>query len=156
MSTRTADPVVREAGLADLPELVRLRLALLVSLGPVDQPDALAEAITRYLERALTDGSFLAVVAEVDGRLVASSGLCVLRRLPLADNPEGLEGYLLNMYTEPTWRRQGLARDILRRLLALGKQRGLARVWLHATPDGRSLYESEGFTANPSALERRL
>jgi GNAT superfamily N-acetyltransferase len=156
MSARAADPVVREAGVADMPELIRLRLALLLSFGPVDQPDALAEATGRYLERAMADGSFLAVVAEVDGRLVASSGLCVLRRLPLADNPGGLEGYVLNMYTEPIWRLRGLARDILRRLLALGKERGLVRVWLHATPDGRSLYEAEGFTANLSALERRL
>jgi GNAT superfamily N-acetyltransferase len=80
------------------------------------------------------------VVAESNGRLVASSGLCVLRRLPGADNPDGLEGYVLNMYTEPAWRRRGLARDILRRLVALRRERGLARVWLHATDDGRDLY----------------
>ncbi|HZJ55946.1 MAG TPA: GNAT family N-acetyltransferase [Myxococcaceae bacterium] len=156
MSAQVAEPIVREAGAVDLPELIRLRLALLSTFGPVDHPDALAEATAGYLERAMSDGSFLAVVAEVDGRLVASSGLCVLRRLPLADNPGGLEGYILNMYTEPTWRRRGLARDILRQLLALGKQRGLARVWLHATADGRALYEAEGFTGNPTALERRL
>jgi GNAT superfamily N-acetyltransferase len=145
MSARTAEPVVREAVAADLPELVRLRLALLSTFGPVDQPDALAEATAAYLERAMSAGSFLAVVADVDGRLVASSGLCVLRRLPLADNPGGLEGYILNMYTEPAYRRQGMARRVLEAIVLWCRERGLKAILLHASDAGRPLYTQMGF-----------
>lgn len=148
--------LVREATCEDVPELIRLRLALMGTFGPVERPEALAESTVDYLERALADGSFAAVVAEVDGRLVASSGLCVLHRLPVPDNPSGLEGYVLNMYTEPAWRRRGLARAILGRLVELARARGVHRVWLHATMDARTLYEDEGFAANPTAMERIL
>jgi hypothetical protein len=38
----------------------------------------------------------------------------------------------------------------------LARDRGVHRLWLHATDDGRALYEDEGFAPNPSALERFL
>ena len=152
----TPAALLREATRDDVSELIRLRLALMATFGPVERPEAFAESTVAYLEPALDEGSFAAVVAEVDGRLVASSGLCLLRRLPVFDNPSGLEGYILNMYTEPAWRRRGLARAILGRLVELARERGVHRVWLHATADGWPLYEDEGFQPNPTAMERIL
>jgi GNAT superfamily N-acetyltransferase len=147
---------VREATLADIPELVRLRLALMRSFLTVERPDEFCESTVRYLRRALADGTFVAAVAESEGRLVASSGMCLFHRLPLPESPAGLEGYVLNMYTEPEWRRRGLARALLNRLVELARARGVHRLWLHATEEGRPLYEDEGFAPNPSALERLL
>ena len=156
MTSRTLAARSREATLADVPELVRLRLALMRSMHPVERPEEFCDTTARYLERALVDGTFVAAVTESEGRLVASSGMCLFLRLPLPESQAGLEGYVLNMYTEPEWRRRGLARELLHRLVEVARARGVHRLWLHATEDGRRLYEDEGFCPNPSAMERLL
>jgi GNAT superfamily N-acetyltransferase len=128
----------------------------MLSFHGVERTEEFRETTARYLEHALVDGTFVAAVAESEGRLVASSGMCLFRRLPLPESPPGLEGYVLNMYTEPEWRRRGLARALLHHLLDVARSRGVHRLWLHATNDGRTLYEREGFSPNPTALERLL
>ncbi|HSB61454.1 MAG TPA: GNAT family N-acetyltransferase, partial [Vicinamibacteria bacterium] len=53
--------------------------------------------------------------------------------------------WVLNMYTEPAFRRQGLARQVLEEILAWCREQGLRSVFLHASRAGRPLYESLGF-----------
>ena len=60
------------------------------------------------------------------------------------------------MYTEPEHRRRGLARMIMMALLELCRESGWAVVHLHASSDGRPLYESLGFqAANEMILKLR-
>jgi ribosomal protein S18 acetylase RimI-like enzyme len=56
-------------------------------------------------------------------------------------------GNILNVYTEPEYRRQGIARSLMDAALDWCRANGIASVILHASPDGRSLYESLGFQA---------
>ena len=51
------------------------------------------------------------------------------------------------MYTEPDFRRQGLARRVLETMLAWCREQEIVRVYLHASDEGRPLYESLGFEA---------
>jgi GNAT superfamily N-acetyltransferase len=60
---------------------------------------------------------------------------------------------ILNVYTNPEYRRRGLARKIMQTIIQWCKREGLARVTLHASDDGRHLYESLGFE---SSNEMRL
>ena len=59
----------------------------------------------------------------------------------------GSEGIVLNVYTELAWRRRGVAELLMRELLAWSRVRGLARLVLHASTEGRPLYEKLGFVA---------
>lgn len=52
---------------------------------------------------------------------------------------------ILNVYTEPDYRRRGIARQIMETMIAWCRQQGFARVSLHASEHGRPLYESLGF-----------
>jgi GNAT superfamily N-acetyltransferase len=54
---------------------------------------------------------------------------------------------VLNVYTEPAWRRHGLAQQLMRELLAWARKERLDRLVLHASADGRRLYERLGFVA---------
>jgi GNAT superfamily N-acetyltransferase len=51
----------------------------------------------------------------------------------------------MNVYTQPAYRRQGLARRIMLEILAWARGAGLGRAALHASGDGRSLYTGLGF-----------
>ena len=57
----------------------------------------------------------------------------------------GPEAIVLNVYVEPAWRRRGVARALMRALLDDLAARGVRRIVLHASPDGRRLYERLGF-----------
>ena len=59
----------------------------------------------------------------------------------------GEEAYVLNVYTELAHRRRGIARQLTEHIVGWCRERGVARVALHASVDGRPLYEQLGFVA---------
>jgi ribosomal protein S18 acetylase RimI-like enzyme len=54
-------------------------------------------------------------------------------------------GNILNVYTDPRFRRRGLARQLTEAALDWCKLNAIDFVILHASPEGRSVYESLGF-----------
>jgi GNAT superfamily N-acetyltransferase len=51
------------------------------------------------------------------------------------------------VYTEQEFRKQGIARQIMLSILAWVQERGFRAVNLHASTEGRALYEKLGFAA---------
>lgn len=103
-------------------------------------------AYRRWALPRLKSGELVALVIESPGGGIAASGAVWFR----PDQPRpGLSQldapYILSMYTEPRFRRHGLARRIVREALRICRKRGYRRVVLHAAPKGRRLYRTEGF-----------
>ena len=109
-------------------------------------PAALREANERWLSEHL-GRDFISLIAELDGRPVASAGLLWFAHPPGPYNPGGLEAYILNVYTRPEARRMGLARTLMERLVDESRAAGVRRIWLRASGEGRPLYEAMGFRA---------
>ena len=148
--------IVREAKAADIPALVRLRMALFCELGELDEPladGALWQATEAYFSAAARDGSARSWLVEVDGEAVACGTLALFVRPPYPGNLAGREAYLLNMYTLPAWRKRGMASALLDVMAAYAREQRLGKLWLHASEEGRPLYERLGFVANPACLE---
>lgn len=151
--------LIRRATSADIEALVAMRLALQREVGAIfhDTPaEGALEANRRYLTWALPSGQFHAWVAEVTGELVACSGLVLYSRMPGAHGLANQEGYIMNMYTHPAYRRQGIATQLLNRMIQYARQAGARRVWLRATPMGKPVYENIGFEAMESAMQFKL
>ena len=115
------------------------------------------EATARWLRDAMPRGEYRAWLAEADGAVVAGVGLHVRPILPRLDDaghllPE-VYGHVVNVWTEPPWRRRGIAERLMRRLIADCEPLHARGITLHASPDGRPLYEKLGFT---STNEMRL
>ncbi len=104
----------------------------------------LREANAAWLARHL-GSDFEAWLAEAEGRPVGSAAVMWFAHPPSPVNPIGLEAYILNVFTEPAWRRRGVARALMERLVDEARARGVKRIWLRASDDGRPLYESMGF-----------
>jgi GNAT superfamily N-acetyltransferase len=155
MPSSSLSITIREASLADIPEILRQRCRMYEDMDYKD-PDALnamARLSADYLSRALTDGSFRAWLA-CDGDRVVSGGAVIIT--PWLAHPYDLEcrrATILNVYTDPDYRLRGLARQIMQTMIDWFKREGFARVTLHASDDGRHLYESLGFE---SSNEMRL
>lgn len=88
-----------------------------------------------------------------DGQLAATGSLCLFNRIPYAENLTGLEGYILNIYTSPKYRKRGHAKQILDAILAYSKGAGIKRLWLNASEDGESVYAKLGFTKKGNEME---
>ena len=58
---------------------------------------------------------------------------------------EGRHAIILNVFTEPDWRHQGIAVLLLERIIEWARAEHLDRLVLHASEAGRPLYESLGF-----------
>ncbi len=149
---------VREASLADIPEILRQRRGMYLDMNYKDVAalDSMARLTAGYLAKALADGSFHAWLACEDDRAIAGGAVVVS---PWPAHPYDLEcrrATILNVYTEPSFRRRGLARQLMRTMIEWCKREGFARVTLHASDDGRNLYESLGFkVSNEMRLDLR-
>lgn len=153
--------LIRNAEKADIPTLVALRRAYLQEdLGPLTQAQeaALQARLPGYFARNL--GSCLhAYLAEAAGQTAAIALLLVSEKPYSPAFPTGLTGTVLNVYTRPSFRRQGLARAVMQHLLLDVAARGICRVDLKATPMGLPLYRALGFTppgGDYLALEKYL
>ena len=155
MPSSSLNITIREASLADFPEILRQRCRMYGDMGTKD-PDALsamARLSADYVARAMADGSFRAWLA-CDGDRAVSGGAVIVT--PWLAHPYDLEcrrATILNVYTERDYRLRGIARKIMQTMIDWCKREGLARVTLHASDDGRHLYESLGFE---SSNEMRL
>ena len=83
--------------------------------------------------------------------MVACATLALFVRPPYPGNLAGREGYLLNIYTRPAWRRRGMANALLVAMVAYAREQQLGKLWLHASSDGRYLRTVRLLPAIPPA-----
>lgn len=147
---------IRQACLDDLDVLVRLRVALLEEMGDIKSVtarEAVAEKNTMYITENIQKGDFLCWVAEIDGNIVGTGGLTFWKKPPNYKCLTGSEAYIMNMYTLPEWRGNGIATAILQKIIRFVRTTDATRIWLHATKGGRPVYEKERFVVPPNELE---
>ncbi len=146
---------IRRATAADAGVLARHRAEMFRDMGelPASVYDTLIDAARAYLTQAITDGRYVGWVAELDAgsrEVVGGAGLQLRELLPRPDVARerlvrGPQGLIVNVYTERAWRRKGVADALMRELLQWCRGNGIESVVLHASDDGRPLYEKLGF-----------
>ena len=109
---------------------------------------------TERLRELFESGEYLgwlACPAKQTDKVIAGAGVQLRRTLPHPAGPrafaEGRHGLIINVFTEPDWRRQGIAKLLLNRIIQWSQEQKLDRLVLHASADGRALYERLGFIA---------
>lgn len=92
---------------------------------------------------------WLASPADDPEKIVAGAGAQLRWVLPhpATDQAfaEGRQAVIINVFTEPECRRQGIAEHLLIEIINWSKEQKLDRLVLHASNDGRRLYERLGF-----------
>jgi GNAT superfamily N-acetyltransferase len=120
---------------------------------PAALHDTLVQAARAYFAAAIPDGRYVAWVAELrerPGAIVGGAGLQLRDLLPRPHPAgerlmRGRQGLIVNVFTERRWRRQGIAVALLEELLRWTRAHAIESVVLHASADGRPLYERLGF-----------
>jgi GNAT superfamily N-acetyltransferase len=135
--------------------LARHRAEMFHDMGqlPEDLYGTLLTAAERDLAAWLSTGDYVSFVAsplDRPGEIVAGAGIQIRKLLPRplpggAGIRLGPEAIVVNVFTERAWRRRGIAERLMQHVIDWAKSHGIARLVLHASPEGRPLYERLGF-----------
>jgi GNAT superfamily N-acetyltransferase len=138
----------RKATKEDICELVRLRIDFIrevQNLTKGDDVSDLKQSLIEYFSDAIITNSFVAWLALENNRIVATSGLCFYTLPPSYKNLSGKTAYIMNMYTEPDYRKRGIAMQLFDKICDEAKTLGYKKLCLHATESGKPLYLKYGF-----------
>lgn len=102
------------------------------------------EQLPIYYGKHLNKDMF-AYVADVNGTIVSTAYLALQEKPANPSFIKGKVGDVLSVYTEPSYRRQGIAKTVIHHLLQKAKELQLDYVELEATKDGYPLYKALGF-----------
>jgi len=102
----------------------------------------------QFISRARRELCYKAFVAEVDGIIVGSAGCQVNACLypNILEDHYRKYGYIWGVYVEPPQRGRGIAKKLIGTALEYLKSTGCTRVVLHASPSGKPVYSSLGFS----------
>lgn len=145
-----ADFTVRIGNLGDLDLLVSHRQKMWEAIYP-EKSDEIAgiEGLTRrWIKDSIQKGTLVPLIALTNDGIAAGSGCILIREdQPRPGSDQIYNPYLLSVYTEKQYRKQGVASSILDESIEWAKRQGFDRMILHASPEGRPLYEKAGFIA---------
>lgn len=140
--------VYRRAGMSDLEILVKTRIEVLQAANHLSDEINMAfveEQSREYYEESLRTETHIAYLVFQEEQFAGAGGVSFFRVMPTYHNPTGWKAYIMNMYTNPLYRRRGIAFQTLRLLVEEAKKKGVNHISLEATDMGRLLYERYGF-----------
>ena len=139
----------------DMDRFISMRIAQLREEGATEDID-LTGALRDYYTRHLADDTFVSWLATDEGRIIATSGMSIVEKPPYFGCPTGKIGLLSSMYTEKAYRRQGIARELLSRVMEEARARGCGAVQITASDMGVLLYSNYGFAKNGNFMQYKI
>lgn len=145
----------RLATIEDIPDLCEIRKIQLIHEGiePVVNID---QYLHEFFEEHFKSNQLYQILACVDGKIIATGAICFYFYPPSYTNPTGRIAYITNMYTDPMYRKQGIATNILGMLKEETKRRKVQIMRLGASQMGRPIYEKIGFVQDTRWLSQKI
>lgn len=131
----------------DLDVLIEMRISQLQEEGAEATFD-LKPYLQDYYIRHLQDNTFVSWLAIDDNKIVGTSGMSFVEKPPYYSCPSGKIGLLSSMYVIKEYRRKGIAKFLLDKVINEAKNFGCATVQITASNMGVLLYTDYGFKKN--------
>lgn len=142
----------------ELDEIIRLRIDQLteeyISSGKtVPENVDLTSALMDFYKRNMEAGTYVSWLAFDGDKIVGTSGMSFAEKPPYFTCPTGRLGILSSMYTDPDYRRMGIASNLLDRVVKEAKEYGCGTIYITASDVGMKLYEAYGFKHNGNFMQ---
>ena len=139
----------------ELDTFIQIRINQLREEGAKEEID-LKPALLDYYHRHMSDGTFVSWLAFDEDKIVGTSGMSFVEKPPYFGCPNGKIGLLSSMFTSPEYRRQGIAKELLTRVVDEAKKYGCGVVQITASDMGVLLYTDFGFVSNDKFMQYKL
>lgn len=139
----------------ELDTFIKMRIKQLREEGAKEEID-LVPALKDYYNRHMADGTFVSWLALDDGKIIGTSGMSFVEKPPYFGCPNGRIGLLSSMFTDPNYRRMGIAKELLAKVIEEAKTYGCKTVQITASDMGVLLYTDFGFVKNGRFMEYKL
>ena len=141
--------------LDQIDEVVELRILQLKDEGAEETSDIRPE-MRDFYKRHLADGTFVSWLATDGDRIVGTSGMSFVEKPPYFGCPSGRIGLLSSMFTDPQYRRRGIAKELLAKVVDEAREYGCGTVQITASDMGVLLYTDFGFVKNGNFMQFRI
>lgn len=139
----------------ELDTFIEIRINQLREEGAKEDID-IRPALRDYYYRHMEDGTFVSWLAVEDGKIVGTSGMSFVEKPPYFGCPSGKVGLLSSMYTDKAYRRRGIAKELLSRVVEEARKYGCGTVQITASDMGVLLYSDFGFVKNGNFMQYKL
>lgn len=139
----------------ELDIFIEMRIDQLREEGAKEDID-LRPALRDYYQRHMADDTFVSWLALDSGKIIGTSGMSIVEKPPYFGCPSGMIGLLSSMFTDKAYRRQGIAKELLSRVVNEARERGCGTVQITASDMGVLLYTNFGFTKNNNFMQYKL
>ena len=139
----------------DLDIFIKMRIHQLREEGAKDEID-LEPALRDYYLRHLSDGTFISWLATDNDRIIGTSGMSIVEKPPYFGCPSGKIGLLSSMFTDKAYRRKGIAKTLLSKVVDEAEKQGCGTVQITASDMGVLLYSDFGFEKNNNFMQYKL
>lgn len=139
----------------ELDTFIKMRINQLREEGAKEDID-LTPALMDYYRRHMADGTFISWIAVDNGKIIGTSGISIVEKPPYFGCPTGKIELLSSMFTDKAYRRQGIAKELLSRVVNDAKEQGCGTVQITASDMGTLLYADFGFTKNNNFMQYKL
>lgn len=116
----------------------------------------LKSALFDYYHKHMADGTFVSWLAMDRDEIIGTSGMSFVEKPPYFTCPSGKLGLLSSMYTNPNYRRMGIAKELLDRVVNEARNYGCGAVHITASDMGVKLYTAYGFKHNGNFMMYNL
>ena len=139
----------------ELDVFIEMRINQLREEGAKEDID-LKPALLDYYKRHMKDGTFVSWLALDGNNIIGTSGMSFVEKPPYFGCPSGKIGLLSSMFTNPNYRRNGIAKELLSRIVNEAKQYGCGTIQITASDIGVKLYTDFGFEHNGNFMQYKL
>ena len=142
----------RKLTVKELDVFIDMRINQLRGEG-ADEDIDLKPALKNYYERHMADGTFVSWIALDGDRIIGTSGMSFVEKPPYFGCPNGKIGLLSSMFTSNSYRRRGIAKTLLEKVINEAKEYGCGTVQITASDMGVLLYTDFGFRKNGNFMQ---
>jgi GNAT superfamily N-acetyltransferase len=139
----------------ELDTFIDMRITQLREEGATEQID-LKPALKDYYHRHMKDGTFVSWLAFDGNKIIGTSGMSFVEKPPYFGCPSGRMGLLSSMFTAKDYRRKGIAKELLSRIVDEAREYGCGTVQITASDMGVLLYTDFGFEKNNNFMQYKL
>jgi len=126
---------------------ISLRITFLIECFNINETEKniIQNELEQYFYKHINKNDFIGIIGEYNGEIVSVAYLIINEKPANLNMINGKGGTLLNVYTFPEYRRKGISKKLIQKILEEAKTYELKFIDLMATEDGYNLYKKLGF-----------